>query len=133
MQVFEKVLWCWSEPINSKNSQMMTERNIEEIVFNKTYNYVIDENIFPSCVKKISVYMHCYNTLNSIPASIEYLELMYDNWQSIPDITNLPSTIKQIRINGENLSNGKTLFLIRSIRKIPFGCEIFNCKDEKIF
>lgn len=131
MQVFERTLWSWNQPINNENSKIMTERKIQEIVFCKNYNYTINENIFPVCIHKISVYTHSYRTLNSIPPTIEYLELLHDPNSNYNTHYNFPSTIKQIRINGLDLSREEELYILEKI-KIPFGCEVFNSKDEKL-
>ena len=122
-----------NKPIVKEDLILLHILNIDEIAFDYDYNYPIPENILPDFIKKLRMYCQSNHTLNSIPITIEHLELVYNKKYSsdFKNINNLHPFIQEIKISGEKLTDYDIDFVMSKI-KIPFECKIFDNKDERI-
>jgi hypothetical protein len=114
---------------NQEIKENVLPKSLTHLNFDHYFNQEIKENVLPTNLTHLT-FRGCFNKKISIPKSL--IELLFSNncpiKDNIPDfieniviffhndekITNLPSSIKRIKIN--NMSK------IELIEKIPFGC-----------
>lgn len=106
---------------NKKIKENVLPQNLIHLRFDSIYNKQI---VIPSSLKELGFYCNC-NIKNNIPESVEIIFIYFYSDDTLNHtITNIPITVKEIKINIAN----KKHFIIKK----PFGCVIKDMDDNVI-
>ena len=90
-------------------------------MFGSYFDQSLDKMKFPKLLQTIQFGMHFSQSLDNLPNTI--LNLIFHSISE--ELTNLPTSLEKMVIQYYEP--------IESIKKIPFGCEIMDSYNNKIF